>query len=586
MPGSKIKRLTLPYLKVFFSILLSASFCAFPFGYFAQAENSDFTVATSTANVTEGVNSQTLDISESVANVSIGEDTQTNTVGTTQANVSETKASMTVSVGALPANGESVVIGSCVVAFVTAPGVTTDEKNCTDNAATIDTNEDDLDVDRTPAEIATVISELTNVSDSVHGSLDSSLHSTAVIFTTAGTETSATEIAFTDYTSGDITVTASTAGVLPVAQVSTITPANIETGDTFTVIINGTTISYTAAFNTVAVVTAGLTAAINASSQSTNVTATDQSTRIDVTSDAAGTAFTIAGGTANRTTTVAQVDAVTPANVELGDTFTVIINGLTISYTATADGTANATAGLTAAINSSAQASTVTATDHTVRLDITAVTSGVPFTITGGTINRPPVAQVSTVTPLTVKPEESVYVEVNGTKYYYVTSLGDTAANVITGLKAAITNSDVTVSGSDNITLTASVEGTAFTVAAGFSEVVLSSDYSVIRDSIKIGNLTGNLRIGDITTTQAKIIWTTDSPWDATLYVSKIKGKLKKKTIPKSVLTLTDSNWAIVHGFALSGLKKKAKHYFLVQSGESRSKIFTFKTLHPKKLVY
>jgi hypothetical protein len=196
------------------------------------------------------------------------------------------------------------------------------------------------------------------------------------------------------------------------------------------------------------------------------------------------------------------------------------------------------------------------------------------------------VAQVSTVTPLTIKAEESVYVGINDSKYYYTVKVGDTAANVIDGLKSAITSSTVTVSGDDKIILTANTPGTAFAISAGFSEVTLTSNYGIIRDTIRIGNLTGNLRIGDITSTQTKIIWNTDSPGDGTLYVSKSRTKLKKYAIPKSVLKMTDSNSAIVHGFILKGLKKNTTHYFLIQSGNSRSKIFYFKTLNPKKRTF
>jgi hypothetical protein len=203
MKGNKIKKLILPCLKAFFGIFLTFVLGVFPLAGFTRAsDNSDFTVATTTENVAEGANTQTADISESVANVSVGEDTQTNTIGTTTANLSEQKASRTISVGSLPTDGESIVIGSCVVGFVTTPGMTADQTDCTSDTATIDTNTNLTDVDRTPAEIATIISNLTNVGDSVHGDLSSSLHSNSVIFTTAGTETSATNINFNDYTGG------------------------------------------------------------------------------------------------------------------------------------------------------------------------------------------------------------------------------------------------------------------------------------------------------------------------------------------------------------------------------------------------
>ena len=98
----------------------------------------------------------------------------------------------------------------------------------------------------------------------------------------------------------------------PTAQVATITPANVEAGDTFTGSVNGTVVSYTASTGSVVDVTAGLTAAINASVQSGAVTAVDQTTHVEITSDTAGTAFTIDAGATNRAA-VAQQVTFTPA---------------------------------------------------------------------------------------------------------------------------------------------------------------------------------------------------------------------------------------------------------------------------------
>lgn len=548
----------------------------------ASAANTDFTVATTVENITRGADNQTLTVAEAVANVSVGADTQTNTVGTTRTNISEVKASRTLAVGTLPINTESITIGACVVTFTTTLGATSDQTDCSSNTAIIDTDLNAGNIPRSPAEIAYVLAHLIGVRDASHGSLSANLNGSSVTFSTTGAETSTSTIAFTDSTSGKITSTNSVAGVIPVAQVSTVTPANIEKGDTFTVIINGTTISYTAEFNTVAVVTAGLTAAINASSQAANVTAADRGTRVDITSDTAGTAFTLWAGTANRTTTVAQVDTVTPANVEVGDTFTVIVNGSSISYTATAGTVANVTAGLTAAVNDSAQASNVTATNQTVRLDITSDISGNPFTISGGTINRPPVTQVSTVTPATIKPEETVYVSVNDEKYYYTTKIGDSAANVASGLKTAITSTAVTVSGTDSIILSAAVSGTPFTVGAGFSCITMSSTTGLVRKNLRVGNLSGNIRVGDITKTGAKIIWDTNGLADGTIYISKVKSKLKKRRISSKVLSFSDSTNSLSHGFVLAGLRSNTRHYFMIVSGNSRSDIYSFYTKNPK----
>ncbi|MDD2565975.1 MAG: hypothetical protein PHZ26_03465, partial [Candidatus Gracilibacteria bacterium] len=115
---------------------------------------------------------------------------------------------------------------------------------------------------------------------------------------------------------GIVVDNASNTPVAAVAQISTVTPANVEVGDTFTATINGVAVSFVATVATVANVTAGLTAAINLSAQAANVTATDSTTHVTITSDIAGTAFTIAASVTDLATISATNTAATPtANV-------------------------------------------------------------------------------------------------------------------------------------------------------------------------------------------------------------------------------------------------------------------------------
>lgn len=81
---------------------------------------------------------------------------------------------------------------------------------------------------------------------------------------------------------------------------------------------------------------------------------------------------------------VAQVDSITPANVGIGDIFTLTINGKSVSFVATAATVANVTAGLTAAWNASTvpEHEEITATDSTTHVTLTADVPGVPFTVT------------------------------------------------------------------------------------------------------------------------------------------------------------------------------------------------------------
>jgi len=91
---------------------------------------------------------------------------------------------------------------------------------------------------------------------------------------------------------------------------------------------------------------------------------------------------------------VAQVDTFTPADVEIGDIFTLTVTGLAgtsfaVSFTATVATVANVTAGLTAAWNAATDAlcTPITAADNTTNLTLTADTAGVAFTVASTAVN-------------------------------------------------------------------------------------------------------------------------------------------------------------------------------------------------------
>lgn len=81
---------------------------------------------------------------------------------------------------------------------------------------------------------------------------------------------------------------------------------------------------------------------------------------------------------------VAQVDIITPAVVEIGDIFTITINGKSVSVTATAATVANVCTLMTAAFNASTEPefAEITAADETTHITLTSDTAGVPFTAT------------------------------------------------------------------------------------------------------------------------------------------------------------------------------------------------------------
>ena len=167
----------------------------------------------------------TFTANQTVANLPAVND-QVATTATTVANVAETKASQTLTVAFVPANAETVTIGTCVVTFNTGA---TQDVDCSNNNAAIDTT-----ADNSTATIATRLRSFTGVTDAAHGALTVTGAGNDAIFTTANTENSATNITFTDGTTGDITNVAVT-GVVPVAQVNTITVAGtVDTGDVFT----------------------------------------------------------------------------------------------------------------------------------------------------------------------------------------------------------------------------------------------------------------------------------------------------------------------------------------------------------------
>lgn len=115
--------------------------------------------------------------------------------------VSEVKATRTLSIGAVPSDTETVVIGLCTVTFSAIAGTTTDELDCNDNVASVDLDTDGGDTPRTAEDIGSILRSITSLSDTGHGALTISGSTTDVILTTSGTESTASDITFTDGTS-------------------------------------------------------------------------------------------------------------------------------------------------------------------------------------------------------------------------------------------------------------------------------------------------------------------------------------------------------------------------------------------------
>ena len=441
-----------------------------------------FTANQTVANL-PAVNDQVATTATTVANVVAGTNDQAATTATTVANVAETKASQTLTVAFVPANAETVTIGTCVVTFNTGA---TQDVDCSNNNAAIDTT-----ADNSTATIATRLRSFTGVTDAAHGALTVTGAGNDAIFTTANTENSATNITFTDGTTGDITNVAVT-GVVPVAQVNTITVAGtVDTGDVFTATLptvgavnytvtggDTTTTNIATGLNNAILASAGYASQAFTSGVATNV--------ITLTAKVAGTGFTQTSGAINRAAVV-QVNTITiGGTVESGDvvTATVPTDGA-VNYTVTGGDTT--TANVATGLNTAIQAATNYATqDFTSAVSgsvvtLTAKVAGTGFVQTSGTTNRTPIAQVVTFTPALVTVGETFRGTINGTNYDYLAASGNTVAIVVAALATSM-DAHVAVACVDTtsttVTCTASVAGTAFTFVATVVDVTAPSSFT------------------------------------------------------------------------------------------------------------
>lgn len=138
-----------------------------------------------------------------------------------------------------------------------------------------------------------------------------------------------------------------TGNAIATAQVNTITPANVNIGNTFTLTMNGKSVTFTATAATVANVTAGLLALVQASgapAEFFDMTWADNTTNLTATSNVAGRPFTqtssASGGTATLVTVTTTANS-GPNDASVGANWSggtipangddVIIDGLTTS---------------------------------------------------------------------------------------------------------------------------------------------------------------------------------------------------------------------------------------------------------------
>ncbi len=136
---------------------------------------------------------------------------------------------------------------------------------------------------------------------------------------------------------------------------------------------------------------------------------------------------------------VAQVTTATPANVEVGDQFSLTINGKTVSYTAAAATVADVVAGLAGAVGNSEipEFAEITASDTTTEVTLTATTAGRPFSASGSTVNGG-ASDTQTLTVAEVTASQ-------GPNHWDTAANWDTASVPVNGDDVYVEDSDVSI---------------------------------------------------------------------------------------------------------------------------------------------
>jgi hypothetical protein len=222
--------------------------------------------------------------------------------------IPQTSAALTLTINSIPDASTTSTIGSCVVTYSSSVA---DNLDCSGNLASIN-----ILTNNTPATLAAALSSLGGVVDANHGPLTESGSDTDATFSTDGVEIATSTIDFVDGTAGAVTSTATTTGVIPVAQINTITIAGtVDPGDIFQVYVPTGIITYTtqSSDSSDEDIAEGLNAAITATSTNLDFTnATSSGATIILTSKTPGIAFTQTSSTIHASTTTAGVPSAPP----------------------------------------------------------------------------------------------------------------------------------------------------------------------------------------------------------------------------------------------------------------------------------
>lgn len=253
-------------------------------------------------------------------------------------------------------------------------------------------------------------------------------------------------------------------------QTVTVRPVSVSISQVFTLQLFGVSVSFTATAATAANVVAGLLAAINASSD-------PEWSLVDCELNQAGDALLISYSVTagdlkiwrGDAPPVAQVTRVTPSSVEVGDLFTLAINGKEISVTAAINTAAHVVDLFVAAVNATAleEWQEVTATDDGNSMLLTANVAGVPFEVTGSSSNFSTLG----VTVTTTANGSAAVAAVNHTQTFRIPLTADGTFTIVLGNQVT---SGIAV-GASAATVQTAITGLS-TVGSGNASVAKTSD--------------------------------------------------------------------------------------------------------------
>lgn len=259
-----------------------------------------------------------------------------------------------------------------------------------------------------------------------------------------------------------------------------------------------------------------------------------------------------------------QVTTATPANVVIGDVFTLTVNGKSVSFTATAATVANVTAGLAAAWEAETDPAVaeITATDSTTHVTLTGA-AGVPFTVSAG-ISGSANNEVQTVT-ITGSPTGGTFTLTYSGQTTAGIAYNADAATVDAALEALsnIGAGDVTCTGGPLPGTAVIVEFTGALAATNVAEMTASgagltggSSPAVAIATTTAGSPADTLTLNTTTTASGPNNWDDAINWDG--------GAIP---VDGDTVYVTNSAISILYGLDQTGVQLAAFHIDLSFTG-------------------